>query len=276
MGLYRRRGYGLALLVCVASGLVGCQRHAPPTAAGPPPEKPRQAAQGQVSPGPPSVPDGFVLRPTFETTLGKIAAGTAFPVQFPGQDRPLILTAIHLLGPAGGLPDDVPPTEVPRVVKGITLTDCFNPSGPSIKGGAPVVIPGAGPLGKATKAGDVLAFWGPAGPGFRPGRLAAASPAKGERVWLAASLREGAPPAQRLHAATVLGVDESGDLEYRYDNPNLSIRATSGAPVLNAAGEVVAINLGGGRVGKDIHGIGNPVGRFAPHLEAALGQRVRP
>jgi hypothetical protein len=155
-------------------------------------------------------------------------------------------------------------------MKALTLTDCFDSSIHIARPGPPLVIPDAGPLGQATRAPDILAFWGPEGPSVAAGRLAAATPARGVRVWLAASLREGAPPAQRLHPATVLGTDQDGDLLYRFDHPHLSLRATSGAPVPNAAGAVVAINLGGGREGKDLHGVGNPVGRFGPPLDAAV------
>ena len=34
---------------------------------------------------------------------------------------------------------------------------------------------------------------------------------------------------------------------YNFDNPNIELVATSGAPIVNARQEVVAINAGGGR-----------------------------
>jgi hypothetical protein len=172
----------------------------------------------------------------------------------------------------GGLPTDVPAKEVPRVVKGVTLKDCFDSAISIGKAGDPIVIPDAAPFDKPSKAGDILAFWGPEDSTLHPSRLAAASPAKGERVWLAASLYEGAPPTQRLHPATIIEIDENGDLIYRFENPKLSIRATSGAPVLNTASEVVAINWGGGSDENGTFGCGNPVERFAPQLEAAVKQ----
>lgn len=45
---------------------------------------------------------------------------------------------------------------------------------------------------------------------------------------------------------------------YRYFLPKPQLRATSGAPVVNAEGEVVAMNLGGW-TGKFTYGIGNGV-----------------
>jgi hypothetical protein len=267
---YRRLSCGEALLLWLASCCVGCYREHPPNVDTSTPQTSPKALDMQKVLDPPSVAAGFVVKPTFDTTLGNITAGTAFAVKLPGQSRPLILTSIHLLGPSGGLPRDVPATEVPQVMKGLTLKDCFDASISVGKAGDPIVIPDAAPFDKPSKAGDILAFWGPVDTTLKPSRLASTTPAKGERVWLAASLREGAPPTQRLHPATIIEIDENGDLVYRFDNPKLSIRGTSGAPVLNAAGEVVAINWGGGSDEKGMFGCGNPVERFAPQLEAAV------
>jgi hypothetical protein len=162
-------------------------------------------------------------------------------------------------------------------MKRLQLQDCFDPSMSLNNAGAPIVIPNAAPWDKPSKAGDILAFWAPDDATLRPSRLASATPGKGERVWLAASLREGAPPTQRLHPATIIETDENGDLVYRFDNPKVSIRATSGAPLLNAASEVVAINWGGGSDKHGAFGCGNPVERFAPYLKAAVNRSaVRP
>jgi hypothetical protein len=224
---------------------------------------------------PPLVPDGSLLRPTFVTTLGTINAGTAFHISLPGQTRSILLTAIHLLGPDGGSPRKVLPAELPQVVKSVALKDCFDPSLEIANAGAPVVIPEAAALDDPSKAGDILAFWGSQTPQIHNYRLADAKVAKGTRVWLAAAVLEGAPATQRLHAATVAGLTQDGFLLYRYENPKLSIRATSGAPVLNSSGEVVAINLGGAEQKGFVYGVGNPVGRFLPYLESAIKRQNR-
>src|SRR5687768_1050950 len=124
MVLFRRSSWGVGFLVWVASGLAGCQRHQPPTPQAPAPEAPFQSPSIKKAPEAPSVPDGFVLRPTFDTTLGNFSAGTAFSVKLPGHSRPIVLTALHLLGPGGGLPRDVPAPEVLQAVKRLTLKDC--------------------------------------------------------------------------------------------------------------------------------------------------------
>ena len=50
---------------------------------------------------------------------------------------------------------------------------------------------------------------------------------------------------------------------------------TIGTSKKNAAGEVVAINWGGGPDEKGMIGCGNPVQRFAPQLEAAVKESAR-
>ena len=55
----------------------------------------------------------------------------------------------------------MPAEEVPRVMKSLTLKDCFDASSSIGKAGDPIVIPDAGPFDKPSKAGDILAFWGP-------------------------------------------------------------------------------------------------------------------
>jgi hypothetical protein len=231
----------------------------------PPPFKRTPARQAN----PPTVPDHCLFRPTFNTQSGEITAGTAFPVQMPGHARPIIITAIHLLGPSGGMPFDVPPPLIGRMIKGVVLEDLFDERHEVDIGSDPLIIAEAGPSGRPSKAGDIVAFWASKDGALQPLTLARALPEEGERVWLAASLVGGAPASQRLHAATVAAVDDKGEYIYAFDNPQLELRATSGAPVLNSAGEVVAINLGGGQNGNKIFGFGNPVTRFRPFLEAA-------
>jgi hypothetical protein len=42
--------------------------------------------------------------------------------------------------------------------------------------------------------------------------------------------------------------------------------------VLNSAGEVLAIHLGGGAAGGELRGVGNPVKRFRAFLEEAAAK----
>ena len=85
-------------------------------------------------------------------------------------------------------------------------------------------------------------------------------------MWLAAQVLDGAPPTERLHAARTGDVPSSAtsDLNYEFENPDIDHRATSGAPILNGDGDVVAINLG--------LGFANPVVRFRYYLEKAANE----
>jgi hypothetical protein len=217
----------------------------------------------------PRVPDRFVFRPTMTTRFGPVAAGRAFLVSIPHQRMPIALTAIHLLGPAGGLDRDVPAAEVPEAIQSVLLEECFDPSIQLDIGGHALLIASAAPLGESSQAGDVAAFWVAGSPDVTALPLASDDPKQGEPVWLACPVIAGAPPQRRLHAAHIYAAEDR-KLYYRYENSQIELRATSGAPVLNSNGEVVAINLGGGELEGELIGVGNPVSRFGPHLiEAA-------
>lgn len=59
-------------------------------------------------------------------------------------------------------------------------------------------------------------------------------------------------------------------LDYIYDVPGVNFAGTSGAPVFNAAGEVVGINLGGGNHNGKTFDFANPAVAFSPLVAAAL------
>lgn len=89
-------------------------------------------------------------------------------------------------------------------------------------------------------------------------------------MWLIASVMHGAPKSQLLHAATV-EEDQKGEfLRYIFDNPKMNLSRTSGAPILNSDGEVVAINVAADTTRGKLVGLGTPVTRFRPYLEAAV------
>ena len=260
----------LALTILTSACISACQREGPPGL----PASSLQPSSPATSDGSPDVPDKFVFRPGFQTTFGPVQAGTAFPIRLPYPGRPVLITAIHLLGPITGLSQAIPAVDVPKAVTRISLVECFNNSPLGTFDARAILIPDAAPNGMASKAGDIVAFWLPDGVEVHPARLAEANPKTGERVWLATSLFEGAPTSQRLHGATVRGLNRDGNLEYQYDNAGLSTRDTSGAPILDSEGKVVAINVGGYKEGAIMFGAGNPVDRFRPELERAAAAEI--
>jgi hypothetical protein len=218
---------------------------------------------------PPVVPPGSLFRPDFFTTAGPVQAGTAFAARLRGSEYPLILSSLHLLGPAGGLPDDLPAEQVPQLWQGLDLSDCV--SGESIKrlAGEGLLIAEAKPFPESSPRGDVIAYQPSSVLNFRPFPLADSMPRAGETVWL---VSEVIGSQSLTHRATVRGI-ERGWLAYEFAEGTLELRATSGAPVLNTAGQVVAINAGGRQGNGVTIGMGSPVDRFYDQLQRAAKLR---
>ena len=156
-----------------------------------------------------------------------------------------MLSADHLFGPDGGLPEQIPWSELSKHVSGVKCTALVG--GKVWRAGPALTIPGAHPISD-DPVQDISAF-SVTSPGMAdkvvPLKLAAQAPRRGDSVWLIAQVLEGAPPTQLIHHAVVRYVADD-IIQYTFDNAGLSIQATSGAPVVNDAGEVVGINLAGG------------------------------
>ena len=223
-----------------------------------------------VAESPPEVRKGFVTRPEFTTTEGRFGAGTAFAVEVDGAERRALLSAVHLFGSAGGLDREIPPKDLPGYVREVTCVDAFD--GDQVGGASSLVpLPNASSMNESPGAGDIVAFRIPEGQKFVTAPLAKESPRPGERVWLAAQVLN--RTEARRFEAKVVGIADSR-LYYAYEDPKLELRATSGAAVLNARGEAVGINLGGGESEGVLYGIANPVENFRAALVEAM--RARP
>src|SRR5690242_16938525 len=65
---------------------------------------------------PPTIPANFAVRPLFQLRDGRqIQAGTAFAATMDG-GSPVLLSAMHLFGEAGGLDHDLPGTTLPEAI----------------------------------------------------------------------------------------------------------------------------------------------------------------
>lgn len=208
---------------------------------------------------PPSSVETSICRPTLRVDGHDFVAGTGFALSIVkgGRSRLLMVTAKHLFGPDGGLEKDVPWNEMPARA---SLTKCVSMQNGAIwQADPPLAIEGSEPVRTTAFARDIAIF--PLREVFSTGqattlRLAAAAPKVGDSVWVIARLLRGAPPSQLLHHATVVS-SGAWVLQYKFENSAYDIQATSGAPVVNAAGEVVGVNLGGGPKNGELFGYGD-------------------
>lgn len=189
--------------------------------------------------------ENAICRPTFQVAGQPLAAGTAFVLDVDAPSpRTLLVSAFHLFGPAGGLREQIKAEQIAEHVSGARCQAIATSA--TWQAGPALTIDHAWPMGSDTLL-DVAALVFDGSASDSPPthlRLAANSPKSGDTVWLLAQVVGGAPRTQLLHRA-VVNYSKDDALQYRFDTPDLELRATSGAPVLNADGEVVGLNLGG-------------------------------
>lgn len=225
-------------------------------------------------PGAPEIKNISVLRPYFQTTLGNVdvgsSIGTAFIVEMDGHDRPIVLTALSILGPASGLSRQAHPAELSEIYQSITLGDAFGSFDGVLSATGFLSIPESAPFYQSSPAGDILAIAMPVKTRAGKFKLSIEHPLKGDTVWLSAAMFIGAPPSQRQHSAMVTGEDEYGNIVYEFDDKSLTNQGTVGAPIMNSKGDVIAIHLGGSKAKEKLSGFANPTSRFIAYLKAAL------
>jgi hypothetical protein len=102
-----------------------------------------------------------------------------------------------------------------------------------------------------------------------PMQLASQAPDVGEPVWVAARASAADARAIALPAVVVELTDRSFVFRYARGAPEVAF--TSGAPVLNRGGEVVAINVGGGYLDGRRLGHGNQATSIWRHIQESPG-----
>lgn len=207
---------------------------------------------------PPKTVADTLCRPTFELKDQPLSAGTAFLMETGGEKQPVVLvTAHHLLGPMGGLPTEIAWSDVPKTVKRATCKSVNNAAQTWV--GMPLAIPGAAGFNNQTKDGlrDIALLTLQGKTTVKPLKLAATQPKVGDPVWLVAQLVSGAPKEKLLFKARVARVQDLA-LNYVIEDPEgtFELRATSGAPVVNERGEVIAVNIAGSRVADGFNAAG--------------------
>jgi len=209
--------------------------------------------------GPPDMTGKPIYAPNFDTSMGLVEAGTAFLSLNPDSDSVFLLSAHHLLGEAGGLAKEVGWSDVATVVKGVEclpLVVDFE----KINLTEPVPIIGASAMDQVSGADDLLVFKAP--DSFREMAIPIRTdPIQiNEPVWLYASVYG----SDALFHLAIVTVSDGQWLEYLFEN-EIQLMATSGAPVLDKEGRLVAINLGG-YDSMGLTGLGNPSVAIRIHL----------
>lgn len=204
---------------------------------------------------PESLPANALLRPRFHGGPGaEFEAGSAFLCQAQ-PDEVLLLTAHHLFGEAGGLEKNLAWNEVAEKYPACTAT--VQGAETAVAATQFLPMPGAAGMSDKTTALDLAAWKAAPQDGVAVLPLARTLVKIGDIVYLN-SLHDGWIPALVVTAKPEM-------LAYRFFKPRVKLQATSGAPVVNAKGEVVALNTGG-IDGTIVVGIGNP----APGIRSLL------
>ncbi len=219
---------------------------------------------GAPPPTAPKIGSVVALRPLFLRKQGEpFSAGTAVAVRVQPQSAPILLTALHLFGPSGGLEKDLAPAELDQQIREVWLAP--------ISGKRRVVARARGALRKSGPAlsenlpgvsEDVAAFKLQPKSAVNALPLAAANPKFGDWVWLVGDVFDHEPQTQRLFAGRVWRSHDEGTMIRLQER--FPLRAFSGAPVINERKEVVGLLISGGEGG----GIGiiNPAGNIRRKL----------
>ena len=206
------------------------------------------------------------------TDAGTIQAGKAFAINLDGCPDPLLVTALHLFGPSGGLTKKIEAVDLKKKVLRIELQNITKREN-IISFKAVSVTPDGALAGKMpmTGVGDFASFSAPKSMRRVALNVATSVPAVGERLLVVTSV---IGLAGRLVFEAETHGFQDGYLMYKFITPGFSLQATSGAPVLNLSGQVVAINLRGG-VTKDgvAFGGANPATAWASALKGTCGTR---
>jgi hypothetical protein len=190
----------------------------------------------------PTYPDDFVGGPEFVTTAGEQAAGTASVVKLKDGTQSYIVSARHLLGPEGGFKTQTAASDVPTFVKSIRIK--------SFAGGerdydvTGLLVPTKRLKADGGEPMDDMAVYqnNDSAAQSQAGVLTDKVPAVGEPVWCIARVRGGVPEGQIIQSGVVKSNEKW--IVFQFDNDKIITAGASGAPVLNAAGEVVGVYSG--------------------------------
>ncbi|MGA8705530.1 MAG: trypsin-like peptidase domain-containing protein [Steroidobacteraceae bacterium] len=194
----------------------------------------------------PTFPDAFAGEPEFNTTGGRGSAGSAGVVKLKDGTSSYIVSARHLLGPEGAFDGQGAAKDVAAFVKSIRITSFFSGSARNYHV-AGLLVPATRLETHSSEPLDDLTIYlikdhlaqGPVVP------LADRVPAQRTQIWLVATVRGGVPDGQIMQSGRVASNGAWPKwLIFQFDNDRIVPGGASGAPVVNAAGEVVGVYSG--------------------------------
>lgn len=223
--------------------------------------------------GGPTVPACQVVSPAYTVDGKPLTTGLAFAMKI--GDKQILVTAHSMFGPSGGLAEQIPAAQLAGRVTALTARDAFTTS--TICGRTTKVLPvaDAAPLGQSADASrDLAVFEVPAATGYdatsavthalAPLAFSAKATKVGDRVFVLAPVN--GKPGLSSWPAKVVQVD-AGYLFFQYDDNTLDLAGTTGAPVVDAAGGLLGVNLSVGKMDD-----GSLIGGATP--PAATKQRI--
>lgn len=206
---------------------------------------------------PPHVPDRFVVRPEFQSERESFFGSYAFVVAAEDGGQPVVITALHVLDELAKFRDidcsdnntSYTGRELPRYVTSVQLYDPFASNWMLSKlgtAGNMLFLPHARICSNEPYSQHDIAAFRVAPPSpFRPLPLAVTQPKAGDPIWLAVNL--GRDVRERAAQAVVVENNHQ-TFVFRFSASARFPLHSSGAPLLNQAGEIVGINVGGGTI----------------------------
>ena len=217
----------------------------------------------------PKINPGLLVRPEFLSGYESTFAGYGFAARW--QEKTLVLTALHVMDEMvrkkslNLRSERVTGRELPDVITKVNLYDVLAQRWmlSDLGTAGPMLILPRARLGvpEPDSFADIAAFEASANLNLKPAELAEAPPQPGEPIWLATAL----PQQGHVQKAVVVASEDHG-LIFRYQDLEEKVKYSSGAPLLNERGQVVALNVGGGWYKGHRFGHANHVGNIRIHL----------
>jgi S1-C subfamily serine protease len=233
----------------------------------------RNAATAATPAAVPTFPDSFAGEPEFNTTRGRGAAGTASVVKLKDGTQSYIVSVRHLLGPEGAFESQVAAEDVPAFVRSIRITSFFS-GGVRNYHVVGLLVPTRRLTADGGEPLDDLAIYliKENSPQAHAVVLANTVPAVHTQVWVVATVRGGVPDGQIMQGGRV--TSNSQWLIFQFDNDRIVPGGASGAPVVNAAGEVIGVYSGHRAQQGHVFGFAIPAPLIATTIKAASAHAI--